>query len=99
MLIEKEIPGASDQVADAPDLLEVRTSKRGRIPKRKWPENEASKQLKQPRQKRQRQLPTPNSTQNSTQFTIFEDQPIAEPIAEPIAKSTAIPTRKPLESS
>ncbi len=46
MLIKKEIPGVSDQVANALDLLKVRTLKRGRIPKRKWPKNEALKQLK-----------------------------------------------------
>jgi hypothetical protein len=92
MLIEKEILGANDQVANATDLLELRKSNRGLVPKRQWSEDGATEQPK-PRKKRQRQrqLPTPNSTQNSTQFTIFEDQPI------PTTKPTPTLAREPLE--
>ena len=39
---EREIRRASKRIGDAPDLLEVRTSQRGRVPKREWPEVEAS---------------------------------------------------------
>jgi hypothetical protein len=72
---EREIPGASDRTDNAPDLLEVRTSKRGRIPKREWPEVESLK----PRKKRRTvALPTPSTTQSSTQdsrnsSSIFDD--------------------------
>ena len=79
---EQEIPGASDCMDDAPSIFEARTSKRGRVPKRGWPEVEASK----PRKKRQRRaLPTPDSTQTSTQtstqansFTIYQNEPTAD---------------------
>jgi hypothetical protein len=79
-LDEREIPGASEKVEDAPDLLEVRISKRGRIPKRQWPEVEATKP-REPRKKRtMTALPTPTSTQNSTQTTIkiHEDEILPE---------------------
>jgi hypothetical protein len=62
-LDERDILGVSEKIWDAPNLLEVRTAKRGRVPRREWPEVEASK----PRKKRRIvPLPTPNSTQNST---------------------------------
>jgi Transposase IS4 len=96
-LDEREIAGASERIEDAPDLLEVRTSKRGRVPKRQWPEVEVSK----PRKKRRiPALPTPESTQNSTQtatetststFTIHEDKP-ATTCTE--SSQSQLPTRK-----
>jgi hypothetical protein len=73
---KREIPGASDKVDDAPNILEVRKSNRGRVPKRQWSEVEAPK----PRKRRQTAyLLTPNSTQNTTQtstnsFIIYEDE-------------------------
>lgn len=98
MLIEKEIPGASDQVVEAPDLLEIRTFVRGRVPKRQWSEIEATKQ---PRKKRQRQLPTPSSTQNPTQnspqntsFAVYEDRLISIDKI-PTTPSTKSPTNEP----
>jgi hypothetical protein len=80
---ERDIPGASDYIEDAPDLLEVRTLKRGRVPKREWPEVE----VKKPRKKQRTTVrPTPTSTQTSIQstthtstnsFKIYEDEPEA----------------------
>jgi hypothetical protein len=101
MRIEKEIPGASDSLADAPNLLELRKSNRRRQPKRQWPEVEATK----PRKKQHRQLPTPNSTQNSTQtnsFTLYEDAsiPTVEPaINEPTNKPSNKPSNEPTQAS
>jgi Transposase IS4 len=76
---EREIPGASDSIDLAPDLLKLRKSNRARVPKRQWEQVEASKPRKKPRLT---PLPTPNSTQQTTQpatqgFTIFEDKPEA----------------------
>lgn len=77
---EREIPGASERAEDAPDLSEVRISKRGRVPKREWPEDEVSK----PRKKhRIAALPTPESTQDSTQnststFALHKDDILPE---------------------
>lgn len=61
-LDEREIPGASDKIGDAPDLVELRVSKRGRVVKREWPEEEAPKSRKRQRTR----PPTPISTQQTT---------------------------------
>lgn len=70
-LDEREIPGASESIDDAPDLFEVRVSKRGRVPEREWPEVEASEPRKKQRTAAsaslQEPLPTPPSTQNRAQ--------------------------------
>jgi Transposase IS4 len=90
---EREIPGASDLIQDAPDLIELRVSKRGRVPKREWDEVEATK----PRKKQRPNplltpTPTQTSTQNSTQrasqkqtasFSIYEDTALIKPSTEP----------------
>lgn len=68
-LDEREIPGASDNIDDAPDLVELRKSNRACVPKRHWEQIEVSK----PRKKRRLQLPTPTSTQTTSQtFTIYD---------------------------
>ena len=72
---ERDIPGASDYIEDAPDLFKVRTSKRGRVPKREWPEVEVTKSRKK---RRTTALPTPTSSQTISQKTtnslkIYED--------------------------
>lgn len=86
---ECEIPGASDSIQDAPDLIKLRVSNRVRVPKRQWPEVETTK----PRKKQRCDpLLTPtlsqNSTRNSTQktsqtstasFAIYEDKPTDTP--------------------
>jgi hypothetical protein len=65
---EREIAGASESIDDAPDLIELRKSKRARVPKRQWEQAEASK----PRKKRRlTQLPTPTSTQTASQIFLF----------------------------
>jgi len=79
-LDEREIPGASDRIEDAPDLTKIRTSNRGLVPKREWPEVEASKPRKKRRVAPQSTPSTQTSTQNSTQissasFAIYEDEP------------------------
>lgn len=80
-LDEREIAGASERVEDAPDLLEVRTSKRGRVPKRQWSEAEAAKPREPRKKRRTTALPTPTSTQNSTQttFAVYQDELLSEP--------------------
>jgi hypothetical protein len=96
---EREIPGASESIADAPDILEVRISKRGRVPKRQWPEVEVSKPQKKRRIHGIAALPTPTSTQNSTQhstqtststFAIHEDDilPKSSQSSDPVGKRT-----------
>jgi hypothetical protein len=98
---EREIQGASDRVDDAPDLLEVRKSNRRRVPKRHWPEIEASKPRKR---RRTAQLPpTPSSTQTLTQttsnsFNIYEDL-TSEPTNESTNKPANEPANEPPESS
>jgi len=69
---EREIAGASESIHDAPDLLELRKSKRARVPKQQWEQAEGPK----PRKKRRlTQLPTPTSTQTTSQtFTIYDEQ-------------------------
>jgi len=83
-LDEREIPGASERIEDAPTLIEVRRSGRGRVPKREWSAVDASK----PRKKRRVATPplplrtltsTKTTTQNSTQsstasFAVYEDK-------------------------
>ena len=70
-LDEREIAGASERIEDAPDLFEVRSSKRGRVPKREWPEIATLKPRKKRRITPPTSLPTPDSTQNSTQNAIY----------------------------
>ena len=64
---EQEIHGVSENFEDAPDLVEIRTSNRGRVPKRQWPEEETPKS----RKKRRTQLPTPTSTQQTAVLNII----------------------------
>jgi hypothetical protein len=71
-LDEREIAGASENIDNAPDLLELRKSNRTRVLKRHWEQAEASKPRKR---RRLTQLPTPTSTQTTTQtFPIYDEQ-------------------------
>ena len=85
---EREIPGASESAQDAPNLIELRTSKRGRIPKREWIETSPHEGRK--RARREIQNPTPTltqastttDTQVSTTFAIHEDKSLEETIIQ-----------------
>ena len=89
---EKEIPGASERIEDAPDLIQIRISKRGRVPKRQWPEDDTSKS----RKKRCIQLPTPTSTQQTTSQTSISSQSFSNSFIiydeSPTDASESIPT-------
>jgi hypothetical protein len=81
-LDEREIAGASENIDNAPDLIELRKSNRTRVVKRHWEQAEASKPRKR---RRLTQLPTPTSTQTTSQtFTIYneEQQAARSPIPE-----------------
>ena len=71
-LDEREIAGASENIDNAPDLLELRKSNRTRVVKRHWEQAEA---LKPRKRRRLTQLPTLTSTQTTTQtFPIYNEQ-------------------------
>jgi hypothetical protein len=78
---EREIAGASESIDDAPDLIELRKSKRARVIKRQWEQAEVLK----PRKKRRlTQLLTPISTQTTSQtFTIYDEQQQAISLSTP----------------
>jgi hypothetical protein len=67
-LDEREIAGGSENIDNAPDLIELRKSNRTRVVKRHWEQAEASKPRKR---RRLTQLPTPTSTQT---FTIHDEE-------------------------
>ena len=71
-LDEREIAGASENIDNAPDLIELRKSNRRRVIKRYWEQAEASKPRKR---RRLTQLLTPISTQTTSQtFTIYDEE-------------------------
>jgi hypothetical protein len=71
-LDEREIAGASENIDNAPDLIELRKSNRTRVVKRHWEQAEASKPRKR---RRLTKLPTPTSTQTTSQtFTIYDEE-------------------------
>lgn len=97
-LDEREISGASERIDDAPDLIQLRTSNRGRKPKREWPEIFPL----QPRKRAKKApLPTPTSTQTSTQtstdttFSIYEDEATTQAPEQSQSQSQSQATTRP----